>query len=191
MMVEVMDQRDVQRLGGLHTKYPSSYVVCKLLKIANAKRILDVTYGAGRFYRLCRKDIELLVASDPVRWGWVVAPDTFYQATVWQLYDMVRRGSARIPEVDIVVCDPPKWNTSVRYNRRSVYDYLIGTPSLIVDYSVRLAKLLGVRHMLLHYNRIPDIGRPIHVVEFHWVARYLNTEGKNRSYYILYDVGLH
>jgi hypothetical protein len=189
MMVEVVDQRDIQRKGGLYARFPQSHVVCNLLRSTNARRVFDVTYGAGRFYRLCRREIKLLVASDPVRWRWVVAPDTFYQATVWQLYNMVKGGSVKIPEVDIVICDPPRWNVNVSYNRRDVYNYVVGTPGLIIDYSVKPTRLLGVKHMLLHYNRIPDIGRPVHVVEFHWVARYLNTEGKNCSYYILYDVG--
>jgi hypothetical protein len=185
---EVVDQRDIQRMGGLYTRFPSSYIICKLLEMASARRVLDVTYGAGRFYKLCRKDIELLVASDPVRWEWVVEPDIFYQFTVWQLYDGVRRGGIVVPSVDVIVCDPPKWNTSVSYNRRSHYNFIIGTPSLIIDYSVKLASMLNVKHLLLHYNRVPNIGKPRHVIEFHWFARYLNTDGKNKSYYILYDV---
>jgi hypothetical protein len=187
LMVEVMDQRDIQRMGGLYARFPSSYVVCKLLKSINARRVLDVTYGVGRFYRLCRREIELLIASDPVKWGWIVEPDIFYQFTVWQLYDRVRRGDVVVPEVDVVVCDPPRWNMNVSYNRRSPYNFIVGTPSLIIDYSVKLAKVLNVKHLLLHYNRVPNIGKPVHVIEFLWFARYLNTEGKNKSYYILYD----
>jgi hypothetical protein len=188
MMVEVVDQRDIQRMGGLYARFPQSHVVCKLLRSINARRVLDVTYGVGRFYRLCRSWIELLVASDPVRWEWVVAPDTFYQLTVWQLYDRVKHGDIVVPRVDVVVCDPPRWNTSVSYNRRGPYNYIVGTPSLIIDYSVKLARTLNVKHFLLHYNRVLNIGKPLHVIEFHWFARYLNTEGKNKSYYILYDV---
>jgi hypothetical protein len=187
-MIELVDQRDVQRKGGVYARFPQSYIVCKLLEHVNARRVLDVTYGAGRFYRLCRNKIELLIASDPVKWKWIVAPDTFYQLTVWQLYDRVKRGGIVMPRVDVVVCDPPRWNTSVSYNRRDMYNYVVGTPSLIIDYSVKLAKLLNAK-LLLHYNRVLNIGKPVHVIEFHWVARYLNTEGKNRSYYILYDVG--
>jgi hypothetical protein len=189
MMLEFVDQRDVQRMGGLHARFPSSYIVCKLLRSINARRVLDVTYGVGRFYRLCRREIELLIASDPIKWEWVVEPDVFYQFTVWQLYDRVRRGDIVVPGVDVVVCDPPRWNTSVSYNRRSPYNFVVGTPSLIIDYSVKLAKTLGVKHFLLHYNRVPNIGKPVHAIEFHWFARYLNTEGKNKSYYVLYNVG--
>jgi len=188
MMVEVVDQRDIQKKGGPHVRFPSSYIVCKLLRSINARRILDVTYGVGRFYVLCRREVELLVASDPVKWEWVVEPDIFYQLTVWQLYDGVRRGGIVVPSVDVIVCDPPKWNTSVSYNRRSHYNFIIGTPSLIIDYSVKLASMLNVKHLLLHYNRISNIDKPRHVIEFHWFARYLNTEVKNKSYYILYDV---
>jgi hypothetical protein len=189
MMLEFVDQRDVQRMGGLHARFPSSYIVCRLLGSVNARRVLDVTYGVGRFYRLCRREIELLIASDPIKWGWIVEPDVFYQFTVWQLYNMVRGGNVKIPDVDVVVCDPPRWNTSVSYNRRSPYNFVVGTPNLIIDYSVKLARVLNAKHLLLHYNRILNIGRPIHVIEFLWFARYLNTEGKNKSYYVLYNVG--
>ena len=78
---------------------------------------------------------------------------------------------------------------NVNYNKREIYNYLIGTPNLIIDYSVKLARMLNAKHLLLHYNRVPNIDKPRHVVEFRWIARYLNIEGKNRSYYILYDVG--
>jgi hypothetical protein len=186
-VVEVVDQRDIQRMGGLHARFPSSYVVCKLLKSINARRVLDVTYGVGRFYRLCRRGIELLIASDPVKWRWVVAPDTFYQVTVWQLYNMVRGGKVRIPDVDVVVCDPPRFSRGG--NRRDEYNYIIGTHNLIIEYSVKLAKLLGVRHFILHFNRIMDLGNIEYIVEFNWMARYLYANGtNNKSYFILYDI---
>jgi hypothetical protein len=185
--VEVIDQRDIQRRGGLYARFPSSYVVCKLLGMANARRVLDVTYGAGRFYRLCRSSIELLVASDPVRWRWVVAPDVFHQATVWQLYNMVRDGKVKIPGVDVVVCDPPRFSRGG--NRRDEYNYIIGTHNLIIEYSVKLAKLLRARHFILHFNKILDLGGIAYIVEFRWMARYLHVNGaNNKSYFILYNM---
>jgi hypothetical protein len=185
--VEVVDQRDIQRMGGLYAKYPSSYIVCRLLEMARAKRVLDVTYGAGRFYRLCRKDIELLVASDPVKWRWVVAPDTFHQATVWQLYNMVKGGNVKISDVDMIVCDPPMFSKGG--NKRDEYNYIIGTHGLIIEYSVKLARLLGVRHFILHFNKIIDLGEIAYIVEFRWMARYLHVNGaNNKSYFILYNM---
>jgi hypothetical protein len=184
---EVVDQRDVQRMGGLYTRFPSSYIICKLLKMANARRILDVTYGAGRFYTLCRKDIDLLIASDPVKWRWVVSPDTFYQATVWQLYNMVKSGSVKISDVDVVICDPPRFSKGG--NRRDEYNYIIGTHNLIIGYSVKLARLLGVRYFILHFNKIMDLGEIAYIVEFKWMARYLHVNGVNNiSYFILYNI---
>ncbi len=185
--VEVVDQRDVQRMGGLRARYPSSHIVCGLLGMAGARRVLDVTYGAGRFYRLCRGDIGLLVASDPVKWRWVVAPDAFYQATVWQLYNMVKGGDVKIPGVDVVVCDPPRFSKGG--NRRDEYNYIIGTHNLIIEYSVKLARLLGARHFMLHFNKIVDLGEIVKAVEFRWMARYLHVNGaNNKSYFVLYGL---
>jgi len=99
-MIVVIDQRDIQRKGGLCAKYPSSYVVCELLKRFGIKRVLDVTFGRGRFYKLCRRDVELLVASDPAKWPWLTVPDAFYQATVWQLYNAIKAGSLSIDSID-------------------------------------------------------------------------------------------
>jgi hypothetical protein len=45
--VVVVDQRDVQKKGGLCTKYPSSYVVCEMLRKHSIRRVLDVTFGRG------------------------------------------------------------------------------------------------------------------------------------------------
>jgi hypothetical protein len=186
-IVERVDQRSVQERGGDFARYPSSYVVCNILRKYGLNKVLDVTYGEGRFYYLCKSELEI-VGADPMKWSWVVKPKQFYQMNVFQLYLMLRDGKIQLPSVDSVVVDPPRWNTGVVYRRRDMYNFLIGTPKLIIEYAAKVAQLLKTRHLLVHYRELLKIEgfEPVHVVEFTWVARYLNTENRNRSMYILY-----
>jgi hypothetical protein len=183
MIREGLDQRDVQRLGGICAKYPASYVILRILRRAGARRVLDVTYGRGRFYKVYRP--EYLAGADPVKWDWIVKPDQFHQKTVFQLHREVMDG-LRI-DVDTVVVDPPRWNMK-RYNRRDVYNYLVGTPTSIILHAAETARILNAKHLLLHYNRVMEISEIEHIVEFKWFARYLYTQNKNTSYYILYKM---
>ena len=190
--VEKVVQCDIQKLGGECARYPSSYVVCYLLKKYGLSRVLDVTFGEGRFYKLCRSFIELLVAADPVRRNWVVSPDEFYQYNVFYLLSKLRSGDVRIVNaLDVVVIDPPKWSEGASYRKREMYDFLIGSPKLIIEYGAKVASLLGVRNLLVHYRNLVEISGyiPKHVVEFKWFARYLNTKNKNTSLYIIYEKG--
>jgi hypothetical protein len=186
-IVERVDQRAVQERGGDFARYPSSYVVCSLLRRYGLRRVLDVTYGEGRFYRLCFPELEI-IGADPMKWSWVVKPKQFYQMNVFQLYLMLRDGKIQLEPIDVVVVDPPKWNINVSYNRRDMYNYIIGTPKLIIEYAAKVAQLLKTRHLLVHYRELLKLEgfEPVHVVEFTWFARYLNTENKNKSLYIFY-----
>ena len=188
-ILEVIDQRAIQRCGGDFARFPSSYVVCKLLRQHSIRRILDVTYGEGRFYYLCKNELEI-IAADPVKRNWVVKPGQFLQLNVFQLYMLLRDKRLQLSNVDVVVVDPPKWSTSVSYNRRDVYNFIIGTPRLIIEYATKVAGLLRAPYLLIHYREAIQLENymPIHIIEFTWIARYLHTENKNRSLYILYKV---
>jgi len=187
VVTEFIDQRQVQRYGSDFAKYPSSFVVCSLLRRYNLRKVLDVTYGEGRFYKLCHNVLEI-IAADPMRWQWVVKPKQFYQMNVFQLYLMIRDGKIQLESVDVVVVDPPKWSMTVSYNRRDMYDFIIGTPNLIIEYAAKVAQQLKTKHLLVHYRELLKLERfkPIHVIEFMWFARYMNTDNKNKSLYILY-----
>ena len=187
MRVIEVDQREIQSKGGLLNKYPSAYIVATIIKEFNIKRIVDVTFGKGRFYRLCRRDIDYLVASDPVKWKWVTYPDEFYQMTAWQFYNALKKGRISFDNIECVVVDPPQWSSN-KYRKREEYGYLIGSPRLIIEYGIKTAKFLGCKYLFLHYNRQLQRDAILYVVKYKWFARYLYTEGKNVSYYILYDV---
>jgi hypothetical protein len=187
-VVEKVDQRDVQRIGGSFAKYPSSYIVCKLLRNYGLKRVLDVTYGEGRFYRICFPEL-VVIGADPVKWSWVVKPNQFYQLNVFQLHLMLRDGKIRLGPVDVVVVDPPRWSTDVVYRKRDMFNFLIGTPKLIIEYASKVASLIRSPYLLVHYRELLKLEgfEPVHVVEFTWFARYAYTENNNRSLYILYN----
>jgi hypothetical protein len=186
-ITEVIDQRTIQKYGGYFAMYPSSFLVCSLLRKYGLRRVLDVTYGEGRFYYLCRHELEI-VAADPVKRRWVAKPKQFYQLNVFQLHLMLRYGKLSIEPVDAVVVDPPKWNNDVVYRKRDMFNFIIGTPKLIIEYAARVAQLMKTRHLLVHYRELLKLEgfEPVHVVEFTWIARYLNTKYNNKSLYIIY-----
>ena len=186
-VVERVDQRDIQRRGGIYAEYPSSYVVCSLLKKYGITRILDVTFGEGRFYRLCRSGLRI-TASDPVKRDWVVKPDSFIQADVFYLYRLASAKQFTATDLDAVVVDPPKWTRHARYRVHDMLNYLIGTPELIIEYAARTAGLLGARYLLVHYKKILRLNgyRPVHIVEYRWYHRYLQVDNNNHSLYVLY-----
>ena len=185
-VVERVDQRDVQRRGGCFSKYPTSFVVCYLLRRYGIRKVLDVTYGEGRFYYLC-KDEVIVVGSDPVKREWVAAPREFHQLNVFQFYGMVRDGALRLPKVDAVVADPPKWTRNATY-RRSAFNYIIGTPELIIEYASRIARLTKTTYLLTHYKDLVELDgfKPVHVVEYVLMSRYLNLRNGSKSLFILF-----
>jgi len=177
----IIDQRDIQKLGGKAAKYPTAYVISTLLKKINAKRVLDVTYGRGRFYYIYRP--EFLAAADPVKRQWVVTPDIFYQTHVWGLFNLLERH-----DFDVVVCDPPKWHKGVRYNKREEYNQVIGDAYSIIMGALRLAhEKVAAKYFLLHYDRVLPL-EVVEDVEFVWWARYLYTEKKKASHFTLYMI---
>jgi hypothetical protein len=185
--VEEIDQRNVQKRSDMCHDYPSSCVVADILKKFSIKRVLDVTYGRGRFYKAYRP--ELIIASDPVKWGWLVYPDRFYQLTVFQLNMKLRNKEIEIPRIiDCVVVDPPKWSVNERYNKRHEYNFIIGTPKLIIEYARLVAQQVMAKYLLVHYREVLNLGRIVYAVRYTWLARYKYTKDKNVSYFVLYGV---
>mgnify|MGYP001773030560 CR=1 FL=1 len=177
----MVDQRDVQRLGGKAAKFPSSFVVADILVRHGIERVLDVTYGRGRFYYIYKP--PLLFGADPKKWEWVTEPDVFIQAPVWAL----RRRLDRQQQFDAVVCDPPVWRKGVRYNGRPEYNYVLGSARLIIDEAVRLARMLGVKFFLLHIDRLMEFP-VVEDIQFRYVARYLNLPELRTTHFTLYRV---
>ncbi len=178
----VVDQRDVQRRGGICATYPTACIVYDTLTKHDLYRnVLDVTYGRGRFYAV--KKPQILVGCDPKAWEWIVAPDIFIPGPVWSVKKALKHINI---EFDVIVVDPPKW-TDTNYNRRDEYNYIVGTPKMIIDHSIELAREIGIKHMLLHYKEVPSIGNIVEQIGFIYIARYLNNK-ENKSYFVLYKL---
>jgi len=183
-MSVVADQHEIQRLGGRAAAYPTSYIVYSILSRHNLfNSVLDVTYGRGRFYAYAKP--KLLVGADPKVWEWVVAPDIFIPKPVWALKPVLEKIGARF---DVVVCDPPQWKSGVHYHGRDEYSYVVGSVKLIIEHAFRLAKDLGVKYVLLHFDRLIDGYRVAEDVQFRYVARYLNNENMRATHFTLYEV---
>jgi len=187
-IVERVDQREIQKRGGYYATYPSSYIVCSLLKKYDMARILDVTFGEGRFYKLCYHGI-MITGVDPVKRDWKVSPSSFIQMNVFQLYNAISTRQLALDGFDVVVVDPPKWTKGVKYKKQDMFNYIIGTPELIIEYASKTAGLLMVPYILVHYKRTINLQgyKPIHIVEYRWVHRYLRVDSGNYSLFIVYS----
>jgi hypothetical protein len=187
-IVEHVDQREIQKRGGYYAVYPSSYIVCSLLKKYNMARILDVTFGEGRFYKLCYYGIRI-TGVDPVKRDWKVSPNSFIQMNVFQLYNAISTKQLTLNGFDVVVVDPPKWTKSTKYKKREMFNYIIGTPELIIEYASKIAGLLMVPYILVHHKRIINLQgyKPIHIIEYRWIHRYLRVDSENCSLFIVYS----
>jgi hypothetical protein len=182
-IIEEVDQRDIQKRGNLFAKYPISYPIMRIMGKYNIRNVLDVTYGKGRFYKLYRP--KYLVGVDPVKRKWIVRPDEFYQMTVYHFYRLLKNSEITIKPIDCIVIDPPWAREDRKY--REEFNYVIGTPELIVEYGKKVAELVKAPYMLLHHNQQPPLGRIIYIIKFKWVVFYHPDTGKE-SFYILYQV---
>lgn len=87
--------------------------------------------------------------------------------------------------IDLLIVDPPFGKN--RYHRRNIYEYIIGSPNLIVDEAFNTARELDIKHVILHFNKIVNV-EDYKIVDgfiFEACCRYLNANPK--SYTILYE----
>jgi len=176
-----VEQRDIQALGGWKARYPTAYILARTLKPLGVKSVLETTYGEGRFYVLFRP--SYLVGVDVVKRRWLTYPDEFYLMTVWEFYNLAKKGGFKPrTAIDVVVCDPP-WGKEQRREH-----YTRNAPYAVIHYSVKVAELLNARYFLLHYHRVIRIEgfEMVKVVEFVPLTRYLNTK-YTRTYFVLYE----
>lgn len=178
--MQVIDQRDIQRRGGICTRSPISCMISDLLKEADIEpaRVFDITYGEGRWWQVYRPSI--LIGADIAVHEWLVAPDLFIPKPAWHSYRVLQQLGIR---VDLVAVDPP-W-VSKGYTKRPHFgiDKMIGSPMLILDSAAKAAEALGSNYLLLHYKDrwVPDGWRI--VVEKEWIpfGRYINKSKKKPS----------
>jgi len=181
--MRVVDQREVQSRRGVCGKYPVACVVYDMLsKHGLYKRILDVTFGRGRFY--AKKLPEFLVGVDPVRRDWIVYPHIFFQKTVQQVYES---GVLDGLSFDVVVVDPPFNARRVRWRLRREFEVSMGLPEEIIRYAFALAKLLGVGHLFLHFHYVVP-GDIVDVIGFRPISRNFYSNAGLLTFFVLYKV---
>jgi len=186
-MAEVVDQRDVQRLGGRCALYPSSCVVWCVISATDSSpkelRILDVTYGEGRFYAAWPVRPALLIGADTEVRRWIVDPDAFIRSSVQTLLPKLRR--LGLESFDVLVVDPP-WGS--KHRSRPQYNVVTDAyAKAILLAALRIADELRIPMLLVHYRDpwIPDGWEPIKEIRFVWFSRYLKQPGSKRSWYAL------
>jgi len=122
--------------------------IFKLLGFPIGVRILDMTYGRGRFYRRIKEVYKpFIIGIDIIRHEWEVEPDIFIQRDCRSItIDEVRQYG----RIDVVVVDPP-WNHVKRgymSDRLGISDMPYHMPSTepyqIIYAAMRIARGLGV-----------------------------------------------
>ena len=178
MTETIMDQREIQRKGGLASRYPTSWIIAQFLQKYNFQRVLDVTFGVGRFYKIKRP--QFLVGADIKKRNWEVIPDVFFLKAVWSLrYEK----SLDNYKFDVIVIDPP-WG---KIQRRNEYSEILGTPEIILKYAIILAKEKGIKYALVHYSKVLDDIEVIENIAFKPWTRYLNVDHLV-TYFTLYKL---
>ncbi|MCC6024534.1 MAG: hypothetical protein LM600_07530 [Thaumarchaeota archaeon] len=161
----------------------SHKIVNTLLSMCFPNRLLtviDLTYGVGRFYRIARSRIKLLIGVDIVRYAWEIKPDLFYQMPCQMFVDKVLRNEIVLPgSVDLVVIDPP-WS----HEKRGVFPKKIGISNMpyhlefvnsrsIINAATRLAKHLNT--LLLYRYKEPLSCE--HVIKLEAEVRIMHNTG--------------
>lgn len=109
----VVDQNDYIRHGC--SRYPYSCFFCDVLRLLDAKKVLDLTYGEGRFYQACKSEVHV-TGIDIVKHEWAVEPDIFIQDDAFLAVKKLKR------EYDVAVIDPPFDTEPNNHNpRKDVY----------------------------------------------------------------------
>ena len=144
----IVHQVEIQRQGGVCVKYPTSCIVRqlirKLLEPLRPIRVLDLSFGEGRFYAALENkacvtglDIQML--------PWIVKPCRFYRANAMEW-------RARVPNnarFDLVVADPP-WSPYRRgWEKRFHYQANGGIPAVM--YAAEKAAKHYNAHLLIHF----------------------------------------
>jgi len=131
-------------------------------------KVIDLTYGLGRFYRIARRHIKQLIAVDIQRLDWEVCPDIFYQMDLRVFVKKALDGELNIDSADLVVVDPPwsveKRGTDKLSSIKNLQHYTIAAPSQSLIWSAAaLAKHLQAP-LLYRYKELINCNHIIKVI---------------------------
>lgn len=184
MVIMVVDQRDIQKRGGVCARIPVSCIVHAVVHNAGLAlgrlTVFDVTYGEGRFYAAERP--ELLIGADIAVLSWVVEPDVFIRKPVWTSWKVVKRLGVK---PNMVVVDPPWSERGSSRRRHHGIESALGTPKVILRYAVEACINLDVEYMLIHYREryVPKGFELVSELLFVPVTRYLNNKLKMTTWF--------
>lgn len=157
--------RAVEVNGSKYKSYDIVYILLGRLGLLGRTRLLDLTYGLGRFYRRARLYGVCVTGVDIQRLDWEVPPCEFIQMDAREYAEGVIRGELDPGRVDLVVVDPP-WNHEKR-NNVSKYSYVSGSLGFshyhmrgvrsrdIIRAAQRLAGHLGVPLLYRYKEPLP------------------------------------
>lgn len=142
-------------LGPRYKSYDIMLLLFKYLKLPYNVRVLDLTYGKGRFYRKIINNYRpYIIGVDIEKHEWEVAPSEFHQM------DM-RQFNANV-DVDVVVVDAPwsheKRGVAPKYTGISNMPYhMKGVSSIeLTEHAIAIAKKLGVPLIYKYKEPIPN-----------------------------------
>ena len=184
-----VDQRDVQKRGGVCARFPVSCLLHDMLRSSGTKHdiVLDVTFGEGRFYGAWRP--KVLLGTDIRVLDWVVDPDWFARCPSWSAWARVKKLGVK---PDLIVVDPPFTRNSMALRRHFQLNRALGDEKMILDGAVTTAVKLGTRVLLVHFNDlyIPRGWELSEAIKFKFYARRTTQRGDNYTYfYIMHYVG--
>lgn len=165
----IVHQIDVQRKGGLCSRYPVSCIIRMLLREAGLLEpfktitVLDLTYGEGRFWVTLPQ--AYIIAFDIRRLKWHRKPQVFYNKPCWKFGDYVTK-------VDIIVIDPPWGEWRRGWDRRGHYIKFnaLGSPQQILQCGLDAMQKLG-KPLLYHYKQPLDYQHLAGPIEFYGRSR--------------------
>lgn len=201
-MIEVVSQQDIQRWSGDCVRYPVSCLLLKMLfvdgglpdalvKRAVLKysdfheplRILDLTFGEGRFYKAFDRSWLYIVGFDIRKLKWHVEPDEFYMLPSWRWSLYLKKPKYQF---DLVVADPPWAEWRRGWDRRShcLKSKMLGSDMQIIKDAVNAAEYFN-SYVLIHWKKpyIPKNWSIVKGVYFKGRSRLANLDrGKYREY---------
>jgi 23S rRNA U2552 (ribose-2'-O)-methylase RlmE/FtsJ len=141
--------------------------------------VIDLTYGVGRFYRVAKKRIKLIIGVDIDKHKWEVEPSIFYQMPCQLFVGKVLNEIVLPSTVNLIVVDPP-WS----HEKRGKAAQHLGISSLpyhikyintksIIDAAIRLAKHLNT--LLLYRYKEPLSCK--HIVKVEAEVRIIHNTG--------------
>lgn len=184
----IVDQREIQRRGGVCAKAPVSCLIKDMLENIGLEPgdlvVFDTTYGEGRFYLAWRP--RLLIGADPFIHDWRVEPDIFIKKPVWSSWRvLVSLGLES--RINLVVVDPP-W-TQYRHRHRQPYNHILGTPETIIRETLKATRKLRAEYLLVHYKEPVKLeAQLITGIRYKYLSRYLKNNGDKTTWFAIYRV---